>query len=163
MSRAFEQAWAFLMRDDIEGGARISDDPDDPGGLTRWGISQRAYPDEDIRNLTEARAKELFRRDYWEPCHCDDLPAPIAIAFADSAFNQGVGTAIKLLQKSLGVKADGVIGPITRAAANNWNGDPEAVNQFLSHRLLRYANGQTKYRRGWFLRVLRLKDATGGS
>lgn len=155
---AFDRAWSFLQRSDIEGGARISDDPEDPGGLTRWGISQRAYPDEDIRNMTEARAKELFRRDYWEPIQGDRLPERVAIALADSAFNQGVGTAIRLLQTALNVKVDGVLGPITMSMAMR-NGDTEHLNEFLSRRLLRYANGQAHFRRGWFLRILRLKDA----
>lgn len=155
---AFERAWSFLQRPDIEGGARVSDDPDDRGGLTRWGISQRAYPNEDIRNMTEARAKELFRRDYWEGCQCDRLPDALAIVMADAAFNQGCGTAIRLLQKALNVKVDGVMGPVTIGMAVR-NGDPDHLNEFIAHRLLRYAGGQPKFRRGWFLRVLKLKDA----
>lgn len=155
---SFDRAWSFLQRADIEGGARISDDPEDPGGLTRWGISQRAYPEEDIRNMTEARAKDLFRRDYWEPIQGDRLPDAVAIALADCAFNQGVGTAIRLLQTALNVKVDGVLGPITLGMAQR-NGDTDHLNEFLSRRLLRYANGQARFRRGWFLRILRLKDA----
>ncbi len=46
-----------------EGGSRVTDDPDDRGGLTRYGISQRSYPDLDIRNLTEDQAKEVYKRD----------------------------------------------------------------------------------------------------
>lgn len=155
---AFDRAWRFLQRPDIEGGPRLSDDPDDPGGLTRWGISQRAYPYEDIRNMTEVRAREIFRRDYWEGCHCDRLPDALAIALADAAFNQGCGTAIRLLQTALNVRVDGVMGPETIGAAIR-NGDPDRINEFLGRRLMRYANGQAKYRRGWFLRILRLKDA----
>lgn len=148
----FERAWAFISEQ--EGGARLTDDPNDPGGLTKWGISQRAYPTENIRGMTEARAQELFRRDYWEPCQCDALPDPVAIALADAAFNQGVRTAIILLQKGLRVEPDGIVGPMTIAAARGV-GD---VNNFLSYRLARYAMGDPIYRRGWFLRVLKLKD-----
>ncbi len=155
---AFDRAWAFLQRPEIEGGGLVSEDPEDPGGLTKWGISQRAYPDEDIRNMTEARAKELFRRDYWDEIRGDDLPQTVAIALVDSAFNQGVLTAMVMFQAALGVKADGIFGPVTMAAA--WRQADEAhMNDFLCRRLLRYANGHPKYRRGWFLRVLRLKDA----
>jgi lysozyme family protein len=150
-----DRAWAHIHRE--EGGARITDDPDDPGGLTKHGISQRAYPNEDIRNLTEARAKELFARDYWAPCKCDLLPERVAIAVADSAFNQGARTAVVLLQEALRVDPDGVIGTKTLAAAKA-RPEFEVVNEFLSRRLLRYADGKAKYRRGWFLRVLRLKD-----
>ena len=45
-----------------EGG--LVDDPKDAGGLTNLGISQRAYPDEDIRGLTVERAKELYNQGY---------------------------------------------------------------------------------------------------
>ena len=153
---AFDQCWAFLQRPDIEGGATISDDPEDPGGLTRWGISQKAYPLEDIRNLSEARARFLFRRDYWNACQCDQFPEAVAIALADAAFNQGAGTAIRLLQTAVGVPADGVLGPVTRAAVAR---QPAiALQDFLSHRLVRYAKGSETYRRGWFLRVLRLQE-----
>jgi lysozyme family protein len=151
-----DRAWAHIHRE--EGGARVTDDPDDPGGLTKHGVSQRAYPHEDIRNLTEARAKELFKRDYWTPCRCDQLPERVAIAVADSAFNQGARTAVVLLQEALRVEPDGLIGTKTLAAAKA-RPELEVVNEFLSRRLLRYADGKAKYRRGWFMRVLRLKDA----
>ena len=45
-------------------------DPKDPGGETNYGISKRAYPDVDIKNLTEDGAKDIYRRDYWEKYRC---------------------------------------------------------------------------------------------
>lgn len=56
----FERALAFCLK--WEGGDKITDDPRDPGGLTKFGISQRAYPNEDIRKLTRGRAAFLYRR-----------------------------------------------------------------------------------------------------
>lgn len=141
----------------VEGGAQISDDPNDPGGLTRFGFSQRAYPDLDIRNLSERTAQDLFKKDYWDAAQCDRLPPQLAIALADCAFNQGVKTAIKLLQKALRVSEDGLMGPVTLAAAQT--SDARQLNEFLGRRLLRYANGLSMYRHGWFMRVLKLKDA----
>ena len=44
-----------------------ADDPRDPGGRTRWGISQRTYPTLDIRRLTRTEAIALYRRDFWTP------------------------------------------------------------------------------------------------
>ncbi len=153
---ALDRAWRFISHE--EGGSRITNDPGDPGGLTRWGVSQRAYPHEDIRNMTEELAKFLFARDYWKPCQCDSLPERVALAVADSAFNQGVKTACVLLQEALKVEPDGVIGFKTLAAAKARD-EGDLLNDFISRRLLRYAKGNEKYRRGWFLRVLRLKDA----
>lgn len=173
MSAAFDRAWAFLQRDDIEGGARISRDPDDKGGTTRFGISQRAFPAEDIEGLTEARARELFRQHYWHPIKGDELPELLAVAVADCAFNQGLGTAIRVLQESLRAEPDGVIGPKTlaavRAAWAAWEAasptrkaETDPVNELLSRRALRYADGQPKYRRGWMLRLFRLRAALSG-
>ena len=71
----------------LEGGDKLVNNPKDPGGLTKFGISKRAYPNEDIENLTLARARELFLRDYWKPCYCDKLPESIAVVVCDTAFN----------------------------------------------------------------------------
>jgi lysozyme family protein len=154
---AFEQAWAFLQRDDIEGGAKVSRDPDDPGGTTKWGISQRAFPAVDIGNLTEAHAKQLFLSHYWTPIRGDEWPPMVAVALADSAFNQGVKTAITLLQEAVKANPDGLIGPATLAEVRRRAPDV-VVNEFLSRRALRYADGKAKYRRGWFLRLFKLRQ-----
>ena len=77
----FERAFDLLM--ESEGG--YSDDPADPGGETNFGISKRAYPKEDIRFLTLERAKEIYKRDYWDAIRADDLPYPINILIFDAA------------------------------------------------------------------------------
>jgi len=60
MSDNFERCIAFVLRH--EGG--YVNDPRDPGGETKYGISKRAYPGLDIKNLTEEQAKEIYRQDY---------------------------------------------------------------------------------------------------
>lgn len=155
-NRVFEIAWKTIQVS--EGGASISDDPRDPGGLTRWGISQAAYPDLDIASLTEERARAIFRRDYWDRCRCGELPQAVAIALADAAFNHGVTGAVRMLQRALRVSPDGIMGPATVGAAAR--AIPNSlVNEMLSHRCVAYSAGNQAFRRGWFLRVLRLKDA----
>jgi lysozyme family protein len=42
-----------------------SNHPYDRGGETKYGISSRWYPDEDIQNLTRERANAILYRDYW--------------------------------------------------------------------------------------------------
>lgn len=110
----FDKALAFVL--DKEGGPTITDDPRDPGGLTRWGISKRAYPDLDIRNLTREQAAGIYLRDYWDRAGCGNLPAAVAFFHFDTAVNQGPGAAAKFLQLAAGVEADGKIGPKTLAA-----------------------------------------------
>ncbi|MDX1611629.1 MAG: glycosyl hydrolase 108 family protein, partial [Candidatus Thermoplasmatota archaeon] len=92
-------------------------DPDDPGGHTKYGISARAYPDVDIAELTREDAGEIYRKDYWDACHCNELAHGIDITVFDAAVNTGTKQATKFLQRALGVTADGIIGPLTLSAA----------------------------------------------
>lgn len=150
---AFEQAFQFVLS--VEGGH--VDDPHDPGGETRYGISQRAYPHLEIATLTPDDARALYRRDYWDKVRGDALPPAIAVAAFDCAVNQGVGRARRLLQRALRVRVDGRIGLITLAAASH--ADPDALlTDFLSHRLRAYAmtRNASRYMRGWARRVLLL-------
>lgn len=149
----FDRAVAFVLS--IEGGH--VHDPQDPGGETKYGISQRAYPHLHIASLTEPQARAIYRRDYWERAGCASLPPPIAIALFDAAVNQGPARAIRLLQRSARVPADGIIGPVTRAAIAA--ADPrDLLLDFLSHRLRAYAmtRNAARFMRGWARRVLAL-------
>lgn len=152
----FDQAVAFVLRKQIEGG--YVNDPRDPGGETNFGISKRSYPKENIKTLTRERAIELYKRDYRDRPGCDKLPPRLAVALFDCAVNQGATIAPQLMQRALGTTPDGIIGPITAAAAAKANQD-DAVIQFIGWRLRRYAftaNAST-YMRGWSNRVLELQ------
>ena len=81
-------------------GTKYENDPDDPGGATKYGIDQRSHPDEDIRKLTEARAKEIYWREYWQENKCEKFPYPLGEAFFDVCVNCGRGRADKLLAVS---------------------------------------------------------------
>lgn len=145
---------AFQLVIGAEGG--YSNDPRDPGGETKYGICKRSYPNEDIKNLTLARAKLLYKRDYWDVTKCDDLPYPLDLFVFDAAANQGVGTAAMLLQRACGVMQDGKIGPGTIAAAT-----PDRAAMFMADRAVRYAgtaNADT-YLRGWLKRLFTLSMA----
>lgn len=155
----FSQAVAFVLADRIEGG--YVNDPRDPGGETRFGISKRSYPKVNIKTLTRAGAIEIYKRDYWDATMCADLPPKVAVVMFDCAINQGPGVAARLLQNALSVASDGVIGPKTIAAAKAAQED-DLVVQFIGWRLRRYAftaNAAT-YMRGWANRVLELQRFT---
>ena len=129
MSTAFDKAFELVLR--YEGG--YVNDPDDPGGETKYGICKRQYPNLDIKNLTIEQAKEIYRRDYWNKIKGDDLPPKIAIFLLQCAVNMGVRTASKLLQRAAKTflkkepTIDGIIGPKTVSAVKKV---PE--NQLLS-------------------------------
>lgn len=81
----FARCIEFVLAE--EGGT--VNDPHDPGGLTKYGISQRSYPDVDILRLTLDDATAIYRRDYWDKIRGDELPAGIDLLVFDSAVNQG--------------------------------------------------------------------------
>lgn len=150
MTDAFDRAHAFIAK--WEGG--WSDDDYDPGGLTRYGISQRAYPDLDLSKLTREGARELYRRDYWQAAKCDMLPKPLALVHFDAAVNQGVGRAAMFLQGALGVTQDGIIGPLTLQAAQGAD-IPVTVTEYCARRGRHYGNLSTFHRfgLGWMRRL----------
>jgi lysozyme family protein len=116
---AFDQAFAIVVGH--EGG--YVNNPADPGGETKYGISKRSYPDLDIANLTETDAEAIYKRDYWDKLSLDIADAGLALVAFDAAVNNGVGAAIKWLQGALGVTPDGVIGPQTLSALAACAGD----------------------------------------
>ena len=95
-----------------------SNDPNDPGGETKWGISKRAYPHLDIRNLTRNEAKYIYYWDFWVIIDAKDLPDGVAFQLFDFAVNSGIQTAIRYFQRALGVADDGNWGPISQGAAS---------------------------------------------
>ena len=114
-----------------EGGDKVTNNPLDPGGLTKWGICQRYNPGVDIRNLDEQGAKAIYKAKYWQANGCDQIVSQVqAIKYFDANVNPGPGTAHKLVQSACNrsgssLVVDGQIGPSTLAAMNkvNWLGD----------------------------------------
>lgn len=117
----FDEAMAISLEN--EGG--YANDPNDPGGETNFGISSRAYPNEDIKNLTVERAKYLYKRDYWYAMRLDALSSQlVANNLFDWAIHHGVrGTAKKwqlVLAREYGFrgKVDGIVGSATVGFTN---------------------------------------------
>jgi hypothetical protein len=95
----FRKGLGFVLK--WEGDYSI--DPDDPGGETKWGISKRAYPSLDIKNLTPEQACTIYANDYWDKCGCDDIPYPLNIVVFDSAVQHGPSKALEWLKSSTDV------------------------------------------------------------
>ena len=150
---AFEQAFSIVIGH--EGG--YVDDPNDPGGETKYGISKRSYPAVDIGALTLEGAQAIYQRDYWDRMECDALDPGLALVAFDSAVNCGVGRATRWLQEAVGAAADGVIGPDTRAKIKV--ADPHAVLVAIHAMRIDYmANLPTwsRFGRGWSKRLAAL-------
>lgn len=174
----FAKAMEFVLK--AEGGYTL--DPNDPGGETMFGVSRNRWPNWPGWAVVDAKkgdpefpanlnadqalietAKTFYEQNFWKACHCDELPAAFAISIFDTAVNQGISVAIRLLQITLGVDADGIIGPKTIAAAHN--ASPRKVKVFLAQRQAAYArlmaqkaNLLRDYAVNWSFRVLDLME-----
>lgn len=152
---------AFEFTVGAEGG--YVNDPKDPGGETNFGICKRDYPNEDIKNLTIERAKEIYYKSYWLPSNCAQLVTmeyPLtAMVLFDTGINCGCRTAKKLLQKCLiGIEADGIIGSQTMKAVAKCD-DLNLAEKMLSERQ-KYYNliisknlALKKFKNGWTNRI----------
>jgi lysozyme family protein len=143
---------AFLVLIGHEGG--LVNHPRDPGGVTKYGISQRAYPGEDIPGMTLERAKQIYQRDYWGPAGCDAVPDGVKFSLFDMAVNSGVKPAIKCLQRAVGVTDDGVLGPLTLQAVASIH-PSKFIARFNGHRL-QFMSGLSNwpaFGRGWANRI----------
>lgn len=110
----FEQAFDRLIGH--EGG--YVNNPADPGGETNWGISKRSYPHINIKELTRDGAKEIYRKDFWLRINGDKMYDGVAYQLFDFAVNSGIETAVRYLQRAIGVADDGHWGPRSQAAAD---------------------------------------------
>jgi len=96
-------------------------DPSDPGGETRYGISKRSYPNLDIKALTREDARAIYKRDFWDRIRGDLIISRgydgVAFQLFDFAVNSGIETAIRAMQRAVGVADDGHWGPASSTAA----------------------------------------------
>lgn len=150
---SFEAAAALTIG--FEGNGRISRDPDDPGGVTRWGIAQRWHPDVDVEKLTRGEAVEILRQEYWRPVCGFELPWPLAAVVFDHAVHSGAPDAALALQRTVGAKPDGIVGPKTLAAVmKSWNAEPiTTLGVVVVRRITELIEeGKPDYLPGWMSR-----------
>lgn len=168
-SQKFRRCVEFVIKE--EGG--FVNDPNDPGGATKFGVSIRAHRDDigdldgdgdidaaDVQLVSIEQAIEIYHDEYWQAIRGDDLPAHLAVVLLDTAVNCGKVTAIKMLQRVVGVEDDGVFGPVTMSKALL----PEAVSRLIVEREL-YYRGLKKfplYGKGWLARLYRAKRLAVG-
>lgn len=122
-SKNFAVVLPWLLKH--EGG--FSDHPADPGGATMQGVTQKVYDawrkDNGLaqRFVKEIGADEvaaIYKARYWNVISGDALPSGVDYAVFDAAVNSGVTQAAKWLQRAVGAKDDGAIGPKTLATVN---------------------------------------------
>ena len=147
-----------------EGGDKITRDKDDPGGLTKFGISKRAHPDLDIENLTEDDAVLIYLEEYWKPSRASDLSSQLQEMYFDMVVNFGQRRAVRILQEACNHKSksskllvDGRIGPKTIGASKSLEKD-----RLLAFRVFHYSkicinkSSLMKYYYGWIRRAIHI-------
>lgn len=121
---------------------------------TKFGISAAAYPDLDIKSLTMAQASDIYQRDYLRPIGAGRFRDGVAFQLVDTAAHSGPKTAVKLLQKAIGVADDGFVGPVTLARLAELS-ESDVIMLVLAERidfLARLGNFVT-FARGWMRRI----------
>lgn len=162
---SFDKAFAYTMK--WEGGSKATKDPDDPGGTTKYGISQRAHPNVDVENLTEDEAKAIYLNEYWIPLGCEYIGGVIAAKLFDAGVNVGIGRAAILAQQAfndtlgpeeVGITPDGRIGHISIDRISKV--DPEKWLDAFETRLVNHYNylvaknvKNAKFLKGWIRRA----------
>jgi lysozyme family protein len=153
---AFDHAFATIA--DIEGGFSDRDMQADPGGATKYGVTERVarlwgYKG-DMRDLPLTTAREIAKAWYWDKYQCDQLDPHVAYQVFDAAYNGGY--PVRWLQECVGARPDGVIGPATIAAARA--ADPWRTVALFNAKRLTYLtdlNNWPQNARGWTRRIAR--------
>lgn len=156
----FDRAFDELL--EHEGG--YSDHAADPGGKTRYGITEvvartHGYRG-DMRELPLEAARLIYRAAYWDAVRADELPAAVRYAVFDGAVNSGVRQSVRWLQRAVGARDDGVLGPQTLAAVHAQ--EPEALLRKLLAQRLNFMVALptwSSFGRGWARRIASLMEA----
>lgn len=135
----------------------------DPGGKTRYGITEAVAREVgyrgDMRELPLDLAQRIYKERYWDAVQAESLPADVRYIVFDGAVNSGVVQSAKWLQRACGVKDDGVVGPQTIRAANALS--PDGLKRKILAQRLRFmatlSNWQA-FSRGWANRIADLLE-----
>ena len=165
--------WEHEVGDRPNGG--YTDDPDDPGGETKYGLSKRSYPELDIKAVTEPEAREVYLRDFWKPLLLSQVRSQrvanwIFLWTVNTSYPPGKApgkpvAAIKHVQEVCNwflksdLAVDGFVGPMTLAALNAIPGRRLLLGFFARAAYKRVDRvhekpSQEKYMAGWLRRDL---------
>lgn len=157
----FEKSLKIILHH--EGG--FVNHPKDPGGMTNLGVTRATYEsylgrkvtEQEMRQLTPEKVRPLYKTQYWDRMRCDELPTGLDLCIFDFGVNAGTNRAIRYLQLMLKVKIDGIIGPKTIAAANEFarktNDNGIVKYQDLRREYYRKLKTFSTFGRGWLRRV----------
>lgn len=158
MIQNFDYCLAHVLKS--EGG--YVNHPSDPGGRTNLGVTQKVWEsyvgkpvtEAEMRALTPEMVKPLYHAQYWKRVKGDDLPSGVDLCVFDLSVNSGVYRAATFLQRVLGAKEDGIIGPKTLELAKAK--DPvQLVKDYCKRRrmFIRGLSTYVTFGKGWENRI----------
>jgi lysozyme family protein len=138
---------------------------DDRGGETIYGITVKVAKANGylgrMRIMPREIALEIYEKEYWLKGKCNMLPEHIRYMHLDACVNHGVGGAAKILQREIGVTADGDIGPQTLGEVQ------KATIDGLTYERLRYYarivsrnKSQSVFLKGWINRAIEVEKTS---
>lgn len=150
--------WTQSLAKVLESEGGFVNHPRDPGGATKYGITKATYENwlgrrvtlDQMKALTVVQVAPIYKANYWDKVRADELPDGIDLLMFDFAVNAGVSRAVRIAQKVVGVKADGVIGPVTLGAIRDT--DPLTfIQEYTDRKLSFYRRLKTYdvFGRGW--------------
>ena len=170
-SSKFLASLPFVLR--WEGG--FVDHPQDPGGRTNKGITQKVYdqfrlrsgqPAQDVKDISDDEVQSIYEAGYWMAAQCESLDSPLHLVHFDTSVNMGVNRAIKFLQGAVGCGVDGDFGPGTRDAVAACD-QGSAVKNYCNLRenfykgIVDHKPDQAVFLKGWMNRLDSLRHEAG--
>ena len=138
----------------------------DKGGKTNLGITQYTYnnwnkkhnkPLKDVYKITRQEADQIYKEEYWNIIKGDQLPPNVAHIMLSQALLDGPQDSIRLVQKLLGLKVDGIMGSdtINKIKRLTVNGDIKLATAIANKQIYRLKTDEDadKFGKGWNSRV----------
>jgi len=165
---SFESALSEVLL--AEGG--YVDHPNDRGGPTNFGITQKTLSDflgrdatvDEVKNLDIDTVRKIYKQNYWDRLRLSFIiDSRLSDIIFDQAVNRGTRRVAEQIQRVVGVKQDGVIGPLTLKAINNMDSKKMLLN-FIKQSQDAYVSivthnpSQLVFLSGWIKRTHKFLD-----
>lgn len=157
MKRNFDHSLDMVLEHE----GLFANHPSDPGGATMRGVTKRVYEDwlgrsvtvDDMRGLSVEDVSPIYKKWYWDRLKCDVLRDGVDFCVFDLGVNAGTGRAARMLQRCVGAKPDGAIGPKTLALVDATEARV-LIEEFTKRREAFYRRLKTfnTFGRGWLSR-----------
>ena len=147
----------------------FSNDAADPGGATMVGVTFNTYKNyckrnglrqpsvDDLKSIPYKIWRDIVHSMYWNKWKADTIKDQrVANMLVDWTWMSGASISIKRVQKILGVTQDGIVGPKTIHAINNFPGLIDAIYEARKNHfeaIVKSRPASKKFLKGWINRI----------